>query len=209
MGPDGTALRYTAEPDGSGGWIFGDPAWGEMGPSVTTAKLKERGWLADAAIFRPPANLSTAAGGLTLSPVYRERQARSGIVRAEIGPYALELRVPSGWDRKIGKPIVLATGPAGEQVLKAGDSVSWGGDMPELTGGGAIEITAITNDYATIGWHVRRKAVFVAGGGKLLGGGTILLGTDGRIHRIPPGDPDAKQVRELIGELAQIAKRVP
>jgi hypothetical protein len=210
MGTDAVAKRYTP-PAASA--PFGDAAWGPVGPSVSTSELSRRGWLPDNSVHTvvphggggmPPPTV----GSVSLSPVFSEKAGRAGVVRAEIGPYAFELRADSGWDRGLGGPIVLAYG-IDATPLSAGQQLSWGGPIPEITGGGRVEVTALSNDSATLAYWIMERPIIVAGGGVLHGGGTVLFGADGRIHRIPPGDPAQARASQLIESLEKIRRELP
>jgi hypothetical protein len=166
-----------------------------IGPSLSTGELNERGWLDDhqTVVVQPPAGGKTSQpkiGDVTLSPVFTASGGRQGIVRAEIGRYELELRSPSGWDHHLRGPVVVAyEAGADPQPLHLGDELTWGSSVPELSGGGRVQVTALSDTAATLAYYAIAKPIIVAGGGHLAGGGTILIGPDGKIHKIPPGDP--------------------
>lgn len=196
------------------GMTFGMDLWGDIGPSLTTNELKARGWLPDSSVRTVEAHTGgmmsqPSAGAVTLSPVFKEGQGRQGIARLEIGPYAFEFRTPSGWDQGLAAPIVVAFRDGDAKVLDQGDRVSWGSDIPLLTGGGQVEVMSITSDAAMLGYWVVARPVIEAGGGVLHGNGTILFGTDGRIHRIPPGDPAERRAAELIRQIEDLGASRP
>lgn len=196
------------------GMTFGMDLWGNIGPSLSTNELKARGWLADASILtvdpQPGGMMSQpTSGAVTLSPVFKEGRGRQGLVRLEIGPYAFEFRTPSGWDQGLAEPVVVAFRGDDARVLDQGDVVPWGSNIPLLTGGGRVEVTSITNDAATIAYWAVARPVIEAGGGVLHGNGTLLFGTDGKIHRIPPGDPAERRATQLIREIESLGEEMP
>jgi hypothetical protein len=196
------------------GMTFCEEAWGAIGPSLTTNELKARGWLLDSSVRTVKAHTGgmvsqPTAGAVTLSPVFKEGRGREGVVRLEIGPYAFEFRTPSGWDQGLATPIVLAFKDNDAKLLKKGESVSWGSPIPLLTGGGQVEVMSISPDAATLGYWEVARPVIEAGGGVLHGNGTILFGTDGRIHRIPPGDPAERRANTLIIEIEELSEAFP
>jgi hypothetical protein len=210
MADDGKALVYSAPQNNS---PFGKSDWGPMGPSLSSGELRDRGWLPDSAVkvVSPSSGGSslTTLGTVTLSPLFRENVGRPGVIRAEIGRYAFELRTPSGWDRGINAPIVLAYGTDPVPLpLGNGDGVAWGGNISALTGGGLIQVTSLTNDEATLTYSITTKPVIEAGGGSIRDGGTILIGANGHIYRLPIGDPYEKQARRLIERLQQLIEKV-
>ncbi len=208
MAQGGTTLAYTVPASGS---TFGDVAWGATGPSVDAGALSERGWLGGAETTVTPrvgGRLAKyAAGSVTLSPLCRAGVARGGTLRAMIGPYAFELRVPSGWDSGLPAPVVLAS-QVGLPVraLTTGASVSWGSVMPQLGGGGHVTVDELDGNHATLSYYVSERSLIVLGGGVLHGNGTILIGTDGVITHIPPGDPYEHRFTELFREIGRLAE---
>jgi len=155
MGPVPGPLQYTAPVNGAG---FGSPDWGGVGPGVSSGLLAGRGWLADWMIQ----GVDDEGGGgiplptvgtVELTPLHRNRTPRGGTVRADIGPYSFELRVPSGWDSGIRNPVVLARDSNGPPTaLTVGGRISWGGGPIEITGGGSVTVTALTADHATLSY---------------------------------------------------------
>ncbi|MEO5831948.1 MAG: hypothetical protein ABIR83_01090 [Nakamurella sp.] len=205
------SFRYAAVPPS-----FGSVDWGPMGPALSSAELLERGWLRPGQVHRVDATaggggLSTPVlGSVVLSPLVPQSGERNGVVRAEIGPFSFELRSSYRWDGGIsGAPVVLAYATAdAPTLLHAGEQVTWGGRIPEITGGGRVQVTAMSPDAATLSYSIASRPVLVAGGGRLFGGGTVLFGADGHIHRLPPGDPYEKQAQDLFGQLEQIRERL-
>jgi hypothetical protein len=208
MAQGGTKHAYTAPASGS---TFGDVAWGAMGPSVDAGALSGRGWLGGAEIDVKPRSggklAKYASGSVTLSPLCRAGARRAGTLRALIGPYAFELRVPSGWDSGLSAPVVLASQvglPA--RALTTTGTVSWGSGMPELGGGGHVTVDELDGNHAKLSYFVSERSLIVLGGGVLHGGGTILIGTDGVITRIPPGDPYEHRFTELFREIGRLGE---
>ena len=183
-----------------------------LGPSLDTDELKQLGWLTEGAVAQVEPNEdgsigSFSAGAVTLQPVWRDDSHRTGVVRAEIGPYALELRVPSGWDASVAAPVVLAfEKDTLAQELHLGDTLTWGSALIEILGGGRITVAELDEQHAVLAYFVQAKAVIEAGGGVLHEGGTVLFGPNGVIHKIQPGDPVESEARVLIERLAQLRK---
>ncbi len=203
-GPDAAAQRFLPGPS-----TFGDSSWGQTGPSVSTGELKRRGWLWPWSTWSPDlAEQSQAAGSVTIYPF--GRPGHDNPVRAEIGPFAFELRT-GRWDSGLGGPVVLAYdfAAAGDELplpLHPGDpAITWGGPIPQLSGGGSVAVSELDADHATLVYSIIERPIFQAGGGSLHGGGTVLIGADGSVHRIPPGDPVEADARALIEQLTALA----
>jgi hypothetical protein len=149
------------------------------------------------------------AGSITLSPLYDENAGRQGVVRAELAAYSFELRATSGWDRGISGPVVLAYDgrPRQPQLLYQGDEVTWGSSIPQLSGGGRVTVTSLSNSSAMLAYWAVGKPLIVAGGGHLTAGGTILIGPDGSITHIPPGDPWGGEIQAHLEALEHIRQQ--
>jgi hypothetical protein len=209
MAQGATSHAYTAPASGP---TFGDVAWGAMGPSVDATALSERGWLGGSEkTVTPQAGnklVKYAAGSVTLSPVCRADLARGGTLRALIGPYAFELRVPSGWDSGLSSPMVLASQVgAPVQSLTRWESVTWGSAIPQLGGGGHVTVDELDADHASLSYFVTERSLIVLGGGSLHAGGTLLIGNDGRITHVPPGDPFERVFARLFGEIERVVEK--
>jgi hypothetical protein len=209
MADDATALRYPG--------VTGPGSWGAMGPAVGSASLKDRGWLPDWQVRTVSGQSGgrhprPTIGSVTLKPLVLEGERRGGVVRLEIGGYALEMRAKSSWDRGIPKSsVVLAyqVGVDSPTLLYAGDEVGSGGNHPEITGGVRVAVTKLTDTEALISYFIVDRPFIVVGGGTLRGGGTILIGADGTITRIPPGDPYEKHARRLVQrDIGALVKKV-
>jgi hypothetical protein len=90
----------------------------------------------------------------------------------------------------------------------AGETISWGGELRAIHGGGDIEVTSLSSAGAMLRYSIVEKRVIEAGGGSLIGGGTILVTPDGRIIRIPPGDPLERQIGRELGGIAAVVQRI-
>lgn len=207
MAQAGTTHAYTAPATGS---TFGDVIWGPTGPSVDAGALSERGWLNGNEVTITPTTGSSfakyAAGAVTLSPLCRAAIVRGGTLRLLIGPYAFELRVSSGWDSGLKTPTVLATrvgAPA--RPLALGESISWGSLIPQIGGGGHVTVDDLDSHHASLSYYTAERSIIMLGGGSLHAGGTILIGADGTVTHIPPGDPYEHRFGELFGEIQKLA----
>jgi hypothetical protein len=200
----------------------GHPNWGKFGPELDTDGLTQLGWLPDSRVFRvtPPQGQRVTAGSVLLVPWAHARGAFAGgewrapsFARIEAGPYSFECRSRDGWDSGLPAdlPAVVVArnmtgGPPTPKV--EGQSVSWGGELRAITGGGEIRVRSLSPAGAEVDYYVAEKRVIVAGGGSLAGGGTFLITPDGRIIRIPPGDPFERQVAPGIDRLSTVFKRI-
>lgn len=206
MGPASEA-QYTSPVSAAS---FGSPDWGGTGPGLGSGSLKRKGWLPDALTqviaMGAEGEESPKVGTIELSPLHRRDAPREGVVRADLGPYHFELRVPAGWDSGIPKPVVLARDSAGQvTALELGGHIGWGDEIMDAAGGGRVTVTSLSAERATLSYYVRQGPVFAAGGGRLTDGGTFLIGATGQIHRIPHGDPLEGRAEELIAQLERMA----
>jgi hypothetical protein len=210
MADDYTAHRYTVPTPTT----FGRSDWGSIGPGIPAEALDARGWIPDHQKFVPPRPPSSHAGevgigSVALRPLVREvnnqTAPREGFVLAAIGPWSFEYRTHATWDRGIPNPVVRASSVFGELLLGVGQGeAKWGSDEPALTGGGRVVVSSMSADQALLSYESYSGPLIVAGGGTLRGGGTILIHPDGRITRIPPGDPLEVKASELIRDLSRI-----
>lgn len=210
MADDSVALRYSFDPSAP----FGDAKWGPMGPALSTQSLKDHGWLEDWQIQTVATSSgpqpTRVTGSCLLKPVVRDGHRRDGVVRLEVGPYALELRAKSSWDSKLVETVVVAYEEGSDPVaLGLGGSVSWGGPIPEIFGGGRVEVAFLSDAMAVLTYMAADRPLIEEGGGTLRGGGTLLFGPDGSIIHIPPGDPFEERARELVGaEMRALVQKV-
>jgi hypothetical protein len=206
-GPAGLAMRFAPPAAGSG---FGDRAWGTTGPTLSTMELDARGWLPPYAKVTVTTGESRSASGTVLiRPAYRLGQPRSGVVQATIGPFSFELRTDTGWDSGVGGPVVLAYAAGAGQAprpMRVGEHITWGGPIPAISGGGDVSVAELSDDFATLSYSLTERPIFMAGGGQLDGGGTLLFSPDGTVHHIPPGDPLEIRAAALIEQLAHLAR---
>jgi hypothetical protein len=196
------------------------PAWGDIGPALDTDSLNQLGWLPEEQIFAAtPRQGEHSAGTVTLVPWpvtsgqfarHRERRPRPRYVRLEAGSYSFEFRRRSGWDSGLpaGSMVVARTAGESPTALLEGQSVDWGGDLRAITGGGDVSVTSLSPTEAQLAYHVDQERVIVGGGGSLGGGGTILITPDGRITRIPPGDPPERQIRPVVDAVSALLDRI-
>jgi hypothetical protein len=185
-------------------------SWGFCGPCLSTDSLKRLDWLDSSRVFvaKVAQGRQWTSGSITLAPTLHKEY--EGYRRAEMGPYALECRIAESWDGGMSEPAAVLLYEAGvvTRILKKGDGHSWGGSLYRLGGGGSFAVTALSPFGATIWYEVVEPDPIVAGGGTLHGGGTILFTYDGRILRIPPGDPYEHVIANLLNELGNITKRI-
>ena len=101
-------------------------------------------------------------GSITLTP--RVHPEYDGFHRAEFGPYALECRTREVWDSNLPEPAcVLAYEGETAQVLKLGCTMSWGGPLWAIGGGGRFSVTALSPYGADITYQVADPPPIVAG----------------------------------------------
>jgi hypothetical protein len=186
------------------------PAYGFTGPAVNTTHLQQIGFLDPERVFVAtfPTGQHFIGGEITICPtLHLEYQ---GYRRAEIGPFALECRTQESWDGALPeKALVLAYQHQNEpQILTKGSTLTWGGPLRAIGGGGELTVTALSPFGANVSYQVADPVPIVAGGGALHGGGTILFTYDGRIIRIPPGDPAERAAGAALKQLEEIAKTI-
>jgi hypothetical protein len=207
MGTGSNTYRYNAPAIGAN---IGEPWWGPIGPCLSTEDLVTVGWLRDWRIFRAqvPGGQTSGWGSTTLVSL-SHRPRLDGHVRAEIGPYSFELRTKEGWDSDLPDSAAVVRRDAGGSptVMHAGDSTTWGGP-PGLRDTGSVFVRSITANEAVLEYGMTNARVVSIGGGTLHGHGTILFTTDGRIIRIPPGDPWERTIAQVVDALAEVAERV-
>ena len=187
-----------------------DPRVGPSGPAVDTSALRQLGWLEDSEIHRmsPPAGATTSGGRVHLVAVSNRG---NGAVCAEGGPYRFECRVPTGADVGLPGPLVLAretANGAAPRVLRAGDQLSWSSGALGLADSGHARVVSLTTDGAVLDYASGVSGPVQAGGGRLYGGATVLVGPDGTILPIPPGDPLERQATQAIDQLQRVADAI-
>jgi hypothetical protein len=199
---------------------------GPAGPALSSDNLAALGWLGG----RDYVATSPTAGGVTsdsvrLAPLGQAGVLRAGYLRAVIGPWTFECRINQNWDAALPLPvqvIAMADGLA-PRLLRAGDSVGWVGHIPvnsavessliKLLGGGTVTVAKENTD--TVGWpsspiiaagatlrySEETARPYIAGGGVLRGGGTLLFTLDGRVLHLPPGDPWEGRIRQSMDDV--------
>ena len=199
------------------------PDWGRTGPALDTDALATLGWLPDEQIrhVSVPQGQRLAGGSVLLVPwsvaTHRSRWGTRHrlppIVRLEIGPLSFECRTRDGWDRGFPpelQEVVLARRKDEDTptALVEGQSIGWGGALREISGGGEVRVTSLSADGAELQYYMLEATPLVAGGGKLGAGGTILFTPDGRIIRIPPGDPVEREIAPILDAVSALIARI-
>ena len=207
MGTDPGTHRYTATSTSSG---IGKTSWGAIGPGLSSDNLAQLGWLRNDRSFLAtvPQGQRHTTGRVTLVPLTKA-QDLPGYVRLLLGPYSLEVRTNDGWDSGLpDRVVVLARSFKGVEVRRQSESISNAGPLADITGSVSATIDSLTDQAAIISYRVHEGVEIVAGGGTLHGGGTILFTSDGRVVRIPPGDPFERQARAAFSAVSAFVKRI-
>jgi hypothetical protein len=200
--------RYT--PPASGAKI-GVPVWGPTGPGLSTETLKQMNWLDDDRTFvaTVPQGQNWVHGSVSLTPVTHASD-RSGYVRAEIGPFAFEVRTNDRWDSGLpDEAAVLLHDPIhGDRKMLQGEAVSTGSLLRRIAGGTDVTVVALSSAGAGLEFTIQEGTEIMAGGGALRGGGTVLFTNDGRIIHLPPGDPWEREVTIALEAVDEVTRRV-
>ena len=104
---------------------------------------------------------------------------------------------------------MLARSFKGVEVRRQSESISNAGPLADITGSVSATIDSLTDQAAIISYKVHAKGLKSSlEGGTLHGGGTILFTSDGRVVRIPPGDPFERQARAAFSAVSAFVKRI-
>ena len=92
--------------------------------------------------------------------------------------------------------------------LVQGQTLGWGGALREIEGGGEVRVTSLSHTGAELAYYLLESTPLVAGGGKLGAGGTVLFTPDGRIVKIPPGDPFERRIAPIVEQVSSLFARI-
>jgi len=195
-----------------------DTNYTDIGPGLNAWNMRSRGWLDENRVWSSTGAFDTT---VTLRPLHWHDNP--GFLAAELGPYLVELRVPTGWDAAIGSPAVLVhrfednhsylmPGDDGEQALSVGSTMTDG--RADWQYRPYFKVTVLElhaqDGTATVRLESRPAAPFpkepglvgrVYGAVEVDGGGFIVL-PSGQVVPVPPRGP----VTELLHQLASLAQ---